>query len=624
MKINIKQNLNDEQNKAIKHFKGPCMVLAGPGTGKTTIIVNRVMHLIRYYGIDPNNILVVTFTKAAAKEMVERFSNTKGYINEYKKVTFGTFHSVFFRILKQYKNYKIENLIKEKEKYNIVKSIIKGLGYDFYEDEQLLDTFINELCYVQNMLILNKKYNPSSCNYNQFWYIYEKYKKYKNSNNNFDYEDMISHCYELLINNSAILSDLRRKYKYILIDEFQDINKAQFETIKLIANPYNNLFAVGDDDQSIYGFRGADPNVMHEFANKFGDVKVIALKNNYRNNEIILNLAMSIISNNKHRYKKELKAVKEFGELPLIIRTEDFEEEAKVIGKKIKELSIKGMNFSHMAVLYRTNIQSRAIIETFIDQNIPFICRDGLSSVYSHWIYNDIVCYLKASQNIEKNNSIYRIINKPYRYIGRETVSNVMNTSKDFFDSLIGYHGINNLQDKKLKELKKSIEKIGTMKTGIAVNFIRKHIGYEDYIKDYAYSKHINVKPLLDILDEVESSAKKFDDIGEYLKYIKNITEDMAYKRSGSAKNSVQIMTMHKAKGLEFDIVFIAGVIEGLIPNVLNDEITAEAIEEERRLFYVAMTRAKDELYLLVPKYRYGKKTEQSRFLREMTYLILS
>lgn len=611
--------LNDEQIEAVEHFKGPCMVLAGPGTGKTTIIVNRVMNLIKYHGIPPGNILVVTFTKAAAKEMEERFSDINGYINEYKEVTFGTFHSVFYRILKSYKGYKIENLINEKEKYIILKSIIKNLGYDFYEDEQILETLITEISYVQNMLILDKKYNPSSCDYNQFWYTYDKYEKYKNERKKFDYEDMITHCYKLLLNENSILNELRQKYKYILIDEFQDINKAQFDTIRLITHPNNNLFAVGDDDQSIYGFRGADPNIIRDYANLFDNVKVITLVKNYRNNKSILKSAMSVISCNRNRYDKQLKSFKEFGKLPFIVRVEDFEKEAKVISEKIKDYRKNEINYSNIAVLYRTNIQSRIIMETFVEKNIPFICRDGLSSIYNHWIYKDIICYLKASQNIDRNNCIYKILNKPYRYIGREIALSVMNTDEDFLDSLIRYNGINMNQKKRLKDLKKDIEVIGIMKTGKAVNYIRKYIGYEEYIKDYASMKHINVKPLLEVLDEIVSSAKKFDDIGEYLEHINYIRNNGGYGSNGLAgENSVEIMTMHKAKGLEFDVVFVTGVLEGLIPNNANEELTMETLEEERRLFYVAMTRAKDDLYLFTPKYRYGKKMEQSRFLGEM------
>lgn len=446
---NYFKNLNDEQKIAVKHFKGPCMVLAGPGTGKTTIIVNRTMNLIKKYGINPSNILVVTFTKAAAKEMEERFSNINNYVRKYREVTFGTFHSVCFRILKDYKNYRLENLIKEKEKYAIIKAIIKNLGYGFYEDEQILESIVKELCYIQNMLICDDAYNPVSCDYDKFWDINEKYKKYKLEKKSFDYEDMITHCYELLINNGSVLNDLRGKYSYIQIDEFQDINIAQFEIMKLIAYPSNNLYVVGDDDQSIYKFRGADPTLMRDFENSFKDVKIITLESNYRNNESILKSAMSVINCNMNRYNKEIKTVKGIGKLPRIVRVEDFEEEAKVIGEKIKDLSNERNGFSSIAVIYRTNIQSRAIIEAFIDKNIPFICRDGLLTIYNHWIFDDIICYLKASQNIEKSNSIYRIINKPYRYINRDKVLNIINIDGDLLYNLLNIDDLNSYQFKK-------------------------------------------------------------------------------------------------------------------------------------------------------------------------------
>lgn len=608
--------LNDEQKRAVKHFKGPCMVLAGPGTGKTTIIVNRTMNLIKNCHVEPENILVVTFTKVAADEMKERFTNIKGYLNKYKKVTFGTFHSIFFKVLQHYKSYRIENLINEKERYIIIKTIVRDLGFDFFEDEQMLDDLINELSYTKNMLIPYRKYIPTSFDYNQFWLIYEQYERYKNERKRFDFEDMINHCYELLIDSKAVLNDLRLKYKYILIDEFQDINKSQFNTIALIAYPLNNLFVVGDDDQSIYRFRGSDPNAMHEFSNLFANVNIIILKNNYRNSKSILDSAMFVINNNCNRYKKDLITVKDFGKAPYIVRVEDNEREAESIVKKIKNLINKGINYSDMAVLYRTKIQSRSIIDTFVNNRIPFICCDGISSIHNHWIYIDIISYLKASQNIERNNSIYRIINKPYRYIGRNMIFDIINSKKDILDSLIQHKGISKYQKRNLRGLKNSLNNISIMKTGQAVSYIRKHIGYENYIKEYADTKNINIKPLIEVLDEVSSSVKKFDSILEYLNHIKLITGNNF--SNITEKNSVKIMTMHKAKGLEFNIVFIIGAIDGLTPNILNDELDIQLLEEERRIFYVAMTRAKDQLYFFVPKYRYGKKMKQSRFLNEI------
>ena len=606
--------LNDEQKKAAEHFAGPCLVLAGPGTGKTTIIVNRIINLIKKYKVSPDSILVVTFTKAAAEEMRIRFSGLEGYRKEYNQVTFGTFHSVFFKILKQYKNYKIENLITDNEKNSTIKSIVKNLGYDFFEDEQSLEDLINELAYIENMLISEKEYNPYSCAYDEFWTIYGLYKKYKKQANKFDFEDMISHCYKLLLNDDEVLQNLRMKNKFILIDEFQDINKAQLSTISLIAKPLNNLFIVGDDDQSIYKFRGSDPKAMLEFSKVNKDVKVITLKKNYRSNKSILSSALNVINNNIDRYEKDLITVNDSGGIPHIVRVEDNEREAESVVKKIKELCNGGLSYSEIGVLYRTRIQSRAIIDCFTDNKIPYTCSDGLTSVYNHWIYNDIISYFKASQNIDRNNSIYRIVNKPYRRISRMAVADAMRHKTDILQGLMNHDSITN--QRALKRLEADLNNLRTMKPGRGVSYIRKHIGYEKYIRQWTDLKNTKVKPLIEIMDDIGLSAGNFVSITEYLDHIRSIMDD----RTDSIENrkKVKIMTMHKAKGLEFGAVFIIGAVDGLAPYILNDECDKDLLEEERRLFYVSMTRAKDELYIYVPKYRYGKRMKQSRFLDEM------
>ncbi len=608
--------LNDEQKKAVEHFAGPCLVLAGPGTGKTTIIVNRIMHLIKKHDTAPGSILVVTFTKAAAEEMRIRFSGLEGYKKEYSQVTFGTFHSVFFKILKQYNNYKIENLIKDNEKNSIIKSIVKNLEYDFFEDEQSLEDLINELAYIENMLINEKEYNPYSCSYDEFWTIYGQYKKYKKEASKFDFEDMINHCYNLLLKDKLILQNLRTKYKFIMIDEFQDINKSQLSTISLIALPLNNLFIVGDDDQSIYKFRGSDPKAMLEFSKVNKDTVVITLKKNYRSNKAILNSAMNVINNNIHRYKKDLITARDSESVPHIVRVEDNEREAASIVKKIKEFYKEGVSYSEIGVLYRTRIQSRAIIDCFTDNRIPYICSDGLSSVHNHWIYNDIISYFKASQCIDRNNSIYRIVNKPYRRISRMAIADAMEHKTEILQGLMNQSSISNHEKRSLKRLEADLSNLRTMKPGRGISYIRKHIGYENYNRKWADLKNIKTKPLIEIIDDIGLSAGNYASIAEYLDHLKSITNDRC--DSNDNKNRVRIMTMHKAKGLEFGTVFIIGAVDGLAPYILNDECDKDFLEEERRLFYVSMTRAKDELYIYVPKYRYRKRMKQSRFLDEM------
>ena len=608
--------LNDEQKRAVGHHEGPCLVLAGPGTGKTTIIVNRVLNLIKKYKVEPENILVVTFTKAAAEEMHKRFMLLEGYTNTYNQVTFGTFHSVFFKILKQYKNYKIEYLINENEKKSVIKSILNNMGLGFYGEGQALEDLLNELAYIENMLITERKFLPLSCGYSEFWAIYDQYKKYKVKANKFDFEDMVTHCYKLMIDNSQALHSLRMKYKYILIDEFQDINKSQLETIFLIADPLNNLFIVGDDDQSIYKFRGSDSKAMLRFPNQYKNTTVITLKTNYRSSKAILNSAMCVINNNSERYEKNLIACNGLGNNPYIVPVQDNEQEAQAVVLRIKELLKNGMDYSEMAVLFRTRIQSSAIIDNFILNRIPYTCSGGLSSVYNHWINNDIIGYLKASHNIDRNNNIYRIINKPYRKISKNIIANSMMYDKDMLDVMLMQNSIEMYEKKKLKKLKSSLDKIKTMNPGEGISYIRYYIGYEDYIRQWADKKNIKVKPLLEIMDEISASADRFGNIPEYLRHL-NLVKKIEYEGL-KEKSSVKIMTMHKAKGLEFKTVFIIGANDGLTPYYLTDDYDKGLLEEERRLFYVSMTRAKEQLYIYVPKYRYGKRAKPSRFLDEM------
>ena len=618
MKKGIKK-LNREQLEAVKHNTGPCLVIAGPGTGKTTVITHRVIHLIKEHKVSPREILVVTFTKAAAKEMKSRFCNLEGYLKEYDRVTFGTFHSIFFRILREYDNYKLENLIDEKEKYLIIKSIIKTSGHDFFEDEQVVESIINEISYFNNTISSIGDYKPIILDQKAFQDIREQYEIYKRKNGKYDYDDMLVHCYNLLINNSQVLNSIREKFRYILIDEFQDINRIQFETMKIIAFPLNNVFIVGDDDQSIYGFRGADPKIMFEFSKTYKSASKITLKYNYRSCSAIINSAMSLINNNRSRYEKYFTTTRIMGKFPTVVRAEDFEEEAKIIGEKIINWIKQGGSYSEFAVIYRTNLQSRALIDVFTTRNIPYISYDGLASAYNHWIFIDILSYLKAAIGIDKNNSLLRILNKPNRYIARTVIDNAAKKDGDIINNIIMSEALNELQVRSMHQFKNSLLRMKDMPPGKAIKFIRGFVGYEEYIRDYAYAKSIDVKLFKELLEEIHNSADSFENIIDYIEHITKIVEAARYKYKDNRKvDSVALMTMHKAKGLEFNQVFISGAVDGVIPFSRESDLTPTELEEERRLFYVAMTRAKNDLYIFVPKQRFSQKTPPSRFLDEI------
>lgn len=618
------KNLNEEQRKAAEIVTGPCMVLAGPGTGKTTIIVHRLAQLVQSAVVRPENLLVVTFSKDAAAEMKGRFvkfaeDHKVASSRQVGEITFGTFHSVFFKILRQYDNYKLENLLDEGEKFMTIKNIARKMQLDFSEDDDRIGDVINEIGYLMNTMADTVNYKPESCTIDEFRAIFENFYTIKQKQNKFDYDDMLTDCYYLLKNNKRVLEEVRAKFKHILIDEFQDISPVQFETIKLIAQPLNNIFVVGDDDQSIYGFRGAAPGILMEFEELYPKCIKVILKQNYRSTKNILNCALALIDNNKDRYEKKLQHTKEQGTMPVIAGMKDFEDEARFIACKIKELNGVGTNLSDIAVIYRTNLQSRALVDAFMDHNIAFTAADGAASIYNHWVFKDIIAYLLLAVGMGGEKEIARVLNKPKRYISRDAIATATKHNGDLISNLITYCTLNGRQVNILMDFQHSIKKMSAMKLKEAFKYIRGYIGYEEYLRDYASSKGINVRGLLEALEEAENAVKNFNEIKEFLGHIEDVTtKTKQAKQKMKHQDSVRLLTMHKAKGLEFEAVFIAGAVEGLNPYEGSDSLSKESLEEERRLFYVAATRAKKLLIICVPKERYNKQVKSSRFVDEI------
>ncbi|HYF75061.1 MAG TPA: ATP-dependent helicase [Candidatus Nitrosocosmicus sp.] len=610
------KGLNKEQLEAARHEAGPCMVLAGPGTGKTTVITARVSNLIKKKIAAPENILVVTFSRAAANEMKERYERLSND-NSSREVSFGTFHSVFYRLLRQYRGYRLEDLLDESLKFNAIRNIVRRLGVENAEDEEQLRDIISDMEYVTSTMADPLSYKPSSCDIRQLRMIMGGYGEFKEQSGKYDYDDILKDCYYLLKDNPRILSEIREKFKYVLVDEFQDINALQFETIKLIAEPRNNIFIVGDDDQSIYGFRGAAPDILINFEKLYPESRRIYLKNNYRTTENILKSALAVINNNKNRFAKMLEAVNSKGSLPVTVEAEDFEEEARSIAARIGQMSRSGREFSDFAVIYRTNLQSRAVIDAFMDAGIPFVTLDGIMSMYNHWIFKDIMSYLKLGTGLGNNRDVMRVINRPKRYISKDTMEKAEKLGGDFIHSIANHSSLNRLQINGMLEFMNDLKRLGTMEPQNAVRFIRNVIGYDEYLKEYAAAKGIGTKGLMETIEEIESSASSFKSILLYMQHVEEVSDKLGeknYKDLGS--NNVKLLTMHKAKGLEFDTVFICGSVEGLSPYI-KDDAKGDACEEERRLYYVAMTRAKRELWITVPKHRYGKAVKTSRFVEE-------
>lgn len=614
--------LNENQKNAVLHINGPCMVLAGPGSGKTRVITYRILNLVLNNNINPKNILAISFTKASSMEMKNRALSLSDD-RRLNSVNYGTFHSVFFRILRFFEKYELDCILDEKNKKFAIKGILKNLNIENAEDEDTILGVINEISYVKNELMDKIDFDSEILTSDEFCRVYNMYEEYKESIKKIDFDDMLIKTYNLLKQNKQILDRVRSVYRYILVDEFQDINKVQFEVIKLIASPNNNIFVVGDEDQSIYGFRGSRPDFLLEFEDYFKGSKKYVLDINYRSKKEITDIANKLIQNNENRYEKSIKCDREHKGIVKYINTEDAEEEAKFIAKDIlSKCEDNCTNYDDFAVIYRTNIQSRALVDAFMDMHIPFVVRDSIVTIYDHWVARDLLAYLRLGIDTTLNEDWIRIINKPFRYISKESIK-LASEDRDFIGALINKANLHPKQVKTLNDLEIDLSYLKTLSPKNAISYIRTSLDYDRYVLDYCSNRKIKPTGLIEILNELESSSTHFKTINEYLEHIEKVKSEIIESRNNKNSEGVIFTTMHSAKGLEFPYVYIIGANEGTIPHeksydIEDDKKRKEAIEEERRLLYVGITRAQDELYISSPKNKYGRKVFQSRFIDEI------
>lgn len=614
--------LNENQLKAVDHLDGPCMVLAGPGSGKTRVITYRIANMVVNKNIKPTSILAISFTKASSIEMKNRALSLS---NDFRmnKVTYGTFHSVFFRILRYFENYNIESILDEKTKRIGLKNILKGLNIENADDDETIGQVINEISYVKNELMDKRDFKSEVLTNDEFIKVYNFYEEYKQQMNKIDFDDMLIKTYELLKNNKAALDRVRSVYRYILVDEFQDINKVQFEALKLIANPSNNIFVVGDEDQSIYGFRGSRPDFLLEFEEYFSNTKKVLLDINYRSKGEIINIANRLIEKNTNRYEKVIKCGQGNGAKVNYISPEDSEEEAVYIAKDIKnKVQEDYTEYTDFAVIYRTNIQSRALVDVFMDMRIPFVVKDSIVTIYDHWAAQDILAYLRIGVNPNSNKDWIRIINKPFRYISKDNL-NLIKDEPDFINSLINKCDLHPKQVKTINDLDIDISYVKGLNPKNAISYIRTTLDYDRYILDYCANRKIKTNGLIEILNELESSATNFKTIQEYLEHIERVKSEIVDNKNNKETDGVIFTTMHSAKGLEFKNVYIIGANEGTIPHeksyeIDNEEKKNDQIEEERRLMYVAITRAEENICISSPVNKYGKRVSKSRFVEDI------
>lgn len=611
-----------EQKSAI-HFKdGPALVLAGPGSGKTTVIVNRIISLIKEHSVSPSSILVITFTKAAAKSMRQRFLSLTG--ESYVSVTFGTFHAVFFSMLRHAYNYSAGSIIKADIQYNYIRNAAMGFELEYPDENEMVTGIISEISRVKSNRLCIDTYEAVSCPAATFRLIYKKYENMLISRRMIDYDDMIIMCYELLSKRADYRKAWQDKYKYILVDEFQDINKAQYDTIKLIAGKQANLFVVGDDDQSIYAFRGSKPDIMLGLSTEYRDIVQMYLNTNYRCSLEIVAGARSLIEYNKVRFAKDIRSCGMCSGRIKVCKMADIEEEALYLSKEVRELIADGIKPEEIAVISRTNIISNIYYTRLNSDGVACRTLTAVHNIYDSWLMQDIAAYMRLSQGMYDKENAVRIINKPSRYIKRALITQPFN-----FEHLRKCYDGDEGLIKIINDMQFDIKMLSHMSPYAAVNYILKGIGYEDYINEEIIGKRLNKEEVYAKLTEIKTLSRKYMDIKQWLKYIdeqaeKTEQENKSDKRQGNQKNSdekdsagaVNIYTMHSCKGLEFKAVFIMDVCEGIIP--YNKAVLDNEIEEERRLMYVAMTRAKEKLYLVYPIKRYGHDTAASRFISEI------
>ena len=588
------------------HTAGAAQVFAGPGSGKTYVIVHRIRQLINGQGIDPSHILVITFTKAAALEMQERFFRLME--PERPPVRFGTFHAVFYHILKQSAQYRDYVIITETERRKLIRQIIHMHKRFACLQEEDMDSIIASLSAYKTSSVI-KPLPVQKIGEEDILFLIKEYASYLREFKQMDFDDILCHCYDLLTTQPDILARWQKQFAYILIDEFQDISPKQYEIIRLLTAPEDNLFIVGDDDQSIYGFRGASPGIMRDFMRDYPSADRIFLDINYRCNSQIVEAAGRVIEENYNRVGKQVRASHEEGAgLNLqIFRSAAEEEEwlSEELARK-KELEL----LESCAMICRTNYDCAMWAQNLRRKGIPFTMKEAPKSRFRHFVIQDIMAYMALAQGRGElmRKHFLRIMNRPVRYLKREAVSQERISETE----LTAYYRDTPVLQERIRKLFRDLESLRTKSPHLQVHYIRKIIGYDRYLTEkYGVEK---AGELIGIGIEFQEFAREFQTFAQIDDYISQYEETLQNIRTCETEAAgIRLMTMHASKGLEFDTVYIPDCQEGTIPSARSQ--TDEEIEEERRMFYVAMTRARRELYLMAYQGKSGKDVP-SRFIK--------
>ena len=611
---------NKSQIQAINHPEGPCLVVAGPGSGKTAVLTQRIAHLIKG-GVSPSQILVVTFTKAAASGMKARFLSECKFGGD---VFFGTFHSLFFTILRESFGYDLKSVISSGTKKAYYRDILFKYGIKNRDMAGLISDIDSEISTVKAFGTDIEAYEASSVECGLFKDIYKAMARKMKENGMLDFDDMQYVCRQKLTERPDILNKWQEHFRFILVDEFQDINPVQYDILKMLGAPNNNVFCVGDDDQLIYGFRGSDPSVMKNFKNDYPDGRVIFLNVNYRSGKEIVRHAGCLINKNKNRYDKLIKAGKDFEGEVNFHEYEDTKEEIANLCDSICDDINAGTAPSDIAVIYRTNNEGSYIAKSLAKAGITYNMQVKINNPYENGIVGDVLCYLRlaSSKGTYDRKDILQILDKPQRHIPREVFAEKVLDSERILYSLKDEIDIYD----KVKIFFGNLGLLSRLSPFAAVNFVYNGMGYKDYAVMKGVKNGKDKADILEILDFVKDDAAEYRSYDAWIREIKIFSERFDNENSNKKDDAagVFLMTMHASKGLEYRKVYIINAIEGITPykkaitNIKEPEDAKNAIEEERRLFYVALTRAKESACILSVKNFRNKAAVKSRFIREM------
>lgn len=589
------------QLQAITHGTGPMLVLAGPGSGKTFVMIQRIQYLLSHYHVAPSSILVISFSRLSAVQLKERFFKLNPI--QADQIHFSTFHACFFHILKNSCSYTVSDIVSPKEQDNFINILLNDPVFEEDNSAQLREEYLHKFSYYKNKGLDAMRREETEL----FQRLFHAYQELMYSHHKLDFDDMGLLCLKLFRQKPEILMQWQKRFTYILIDEFQDINPIQFSIVQLLAERTQNLFVVGDDDQAIYSFRGSSPGIMLNFETIYPQAKRVLLETNFRCSGNIVQKSLAVIEENQQRFRKEILSSNPPKEAVGIHSFENPLQEYTYVCRSIEELMKRGVKTEEIACIFRTNQNMSGLAETLVRHRLPFSMKAQKGSIYRHFIAGDLLAYLSFFIEGRKRKDFFRIMNKPLRYLSRgccreKTVS---------WDQLLSYYRTKPYMYRYIAEFEIHERRIRQLDLYGAVIYIRRVIGYEAYAQEEAARKGTDVQEVREILDFVQESFRGITSLEQYRNNIEEYEKALA--ASAAEQTGVQLITMHACKGLEYDYVFLPDCNEGKVPH--KRAKTQEEVEEERRMFYVAMTRAKEKLEILYLYDKEGKKYVPSPFL---------